>query len=192
MNAENPLPGWARQILIGAAAFVVGGLIAFGYSYRPLHGALSWKVDSLEERLDERNRENLQLSDELARLQTDESERIEPEAFEQIQAELKKTRAALAKAEKAVDRAEQKRKKANSSAATWRKRYETLRDESEPRVAADTSGAGAGPTPAGDSPNEATDHSVPASPDPGTGPGSPQASGRGMLPAEGSATQIAP
>ena len=129
MDDSFTLPGWARQVLIGAGAFVLGGLIAFGYSWRPLHGALTWKVAALEEKLDARNLENLKLADELARLRSQEEDRVDPEAFEETRTSLAKTEAALAQAEKDLARAERKRKDANASSRTWRKRYETLRDE---------------------------------------------------------------
>jgi len=69
MQGENfrRLPIWFRHALIGLGLFLAGAILAFGYSYRPLHGALIWQVDQLEERLDERNRENVELSDLLAR-----------------------------------------------------------------------------------------------------------------------------
>ena len=70
MAAFSSLPSWARQVLAGAGLFVLGGLITFGYSWRPLHGALTWEVAALEKRLDERNLENLKLSDEIARLRS--------------------------------------------------------------------------------------------------------------------------
>lgn len=46
------MPPWLRTALIGACLFMLGGALSFGYSYRPLHGALTWKVDELEERID--------------------------------------------------------------------------------------------------------------------------------------------
>ena len=49
MDVSFSLPTWARHALIGLGLFLLGGLVAFGYSWRPLHGALSWKVDALEE-----------------------------------------------------------------------------------------------------------------------------------------------
>ena len=54
MDEENflPLPRWLRHGLIGVGLFLAGAALAFGYSYRPLHGALSWQVDQLEAKLD--------------------------------------------------------------------------------------------------------------------------------------------
>ena len=51
MNVAIPMPPWLRTVLIGAGLFMLGGVLSFGYSYRPLHGALTWKVDELEERI---------------------------------------------------------------------------------------------------------------------------------------------
>jgi septal ring factor EnvC (AmiA/AmiB activator) len=124
-----PFPAWLRQILIGLGLFLLGGLISFAYSYRPLHGGLAWQVEELEQRIDARNLENMRLSDELAKLRSSESERVDPESFAEVERDLAKTRTALAQAKKDLDRSERKRKDANASAERWRKRYETLRDE---------------------------------------------------------------
>ena len=141
MDDSFTLPAWARRALLGAGLFVLGGLIAFGYSWRPLHGSLTWKVAALEEKLDARNLENLKLSDELARLRSQDAGRVDSAALEDATKSLEKAESALAQAEKDLARAERKRKDADASARTWRKRYENLRD--------DTSGtpAAASPTP---------------------------------------------
>ena len=122
--------------MIGLGLFVAGGLFAFGYSYRPLHGAISWQVDALEERIDERNLENQKLADELARLRSQDATRIDPEIFAKIERDLEKANKTLAQSEKDLDRSERKRKEANSSANRWKKRFEELRDQPVPVPAA--------------------------------------------------------
>ena len=134
MEESNPLAFWMRRVLIAAGLFLAGAVLSFGYSYRPLHGDLTWKVDELERRIDERNLENMKLGDELARLRSQNAEQIDPETYSQVEKELEKTKRALAQAEKDLDRTDRKRKDANASASRWRKRYEDLRDQ--PAVAA--------------------------------------------------------
>jgi hypothetical protein len=129
MDESNPLPRWLRLTLAGMGLFLAGGLLTFGYSYRPLHGAMTWKVEELERRIDDRNVENLKLGDELVRLRSMEASRIDPDTFSQIERELRKTKKALAQAEKDLTRTDRKRKDANASAGRWRKRYEELRDQ---------------------------------------------------------------
>lgn len=131
MERWNSLPQIIRHIIVGVGIFALGAAFSFGYSYRPLHGALTFKVDSLEARLDERNREFLRVKDELARLQDDESTRIEPETLSQVESELTKTKSALRDAEKKAKRAESKRADANKNADRWRKRFESLRDQQQ-------------------------------------------------------------
>ncbi|MFK7896754.1 MAG: hypothetical protein AB8G23_13010 [Myxococcota bacterium] len=126
MESEFKFPGWLRQGLIGLGLFVAGAIIAFGYSYRPLHGALTWKVEHLEARLDDRNLELQKLNDELEVFRSSESEQVDPETLAQVESELKKTRSAVASLEKKNETAERKRKDANASARTWRKRFESL------------------------------------------------------------------
>jgi hypothetical protein len=129
MERWNSLPPILRQIILGAVLFMAGAALSFGYSYRPLHGALVWKVDALETRLDQRNRENLKLKDQLARVSEDESTRVEPETLAQVEKELSKTKQALQKAERESKRIDKKRRDANATADRWRKRYESLRDQ---------------------------------------------------------------
>ena len=168
MDDSFALPAWARQALIGAGLFVLGGLLAFGYSWRPLHGSLTWKVAALEEKLDARNLENLKLSDELARLRSLEMDRVDPAAFEEARTALRKTEAALAQAEKDLARAERKRKDANASSRTWRKRYETLRDEtSQAPVPAAPEATAQPAAPAAAPPAEPTPPASPSTPEPG-------------------------
>jgi len=135
MNGENPLPLWARHALIGVGLFLAGALLAFGYSYRPLHGALSWQVDRLESRLDERNRENVQLSDALAKQKTFEATRIDPATLAQVERELEQTKRVLNQAERDLKRTERKRRESVANATKWRKRFEESRDAAMPIAA---------------------------------------------------------
>ena len=132
MPGENfrPLPIWIRHALIGLGLFLAGAMLAFGYSYRPLHGALTWQVDQLEGRLDERNRENVELSDLLARQKSNAATQIDPDTLAQVEKELQQTKRVLNQAEKDLKRAKRKQKESASSASTWRKRFEELRDTS--------------------------------------------------------------
>lgn len=148
MDDSFTWPAGLRLALVGVGLFALGALVAFGYSYRPLHGAKSWQIAQLEERIDARNLENLKLADEVARLRSEVGGQVDPEAHAEVEQELERTLAALEQAQKDLERAERKRKDANASARRWRKRFETLRDETA--VAAPAPAAPApGPAPAG-------------------------------------------
>jgi hypothetical protein len=161
MDGQFSLPHWARQILIGLGLFLTGAVFAFGYSYRPLHGALTWKVDQLETRLDERNRENVELRDRIATLASKDENRIDPDTLEQVKRELEQTQRVLQKTEKDLERTDRERKQASSSASSWRKRFEELRNAtpSAPSIAA------IGPQPPTVD-RDSADASRPAAPDP--------------------------
>jgi galactokinase len=61
-NHEEICSGWKivfRHPGALVSAFLVGGVLAFGYSYVPLHGAKNWKIDYQESRL-EGQREKLE------------------------------------------------------------------------------------------------------------------------------------
>ena len=171
MDFSLSLPTWARHALIGLGLFLLGGLVAFGYSWRPLHGALSWKVAALEEKLDARNLENLKLADELARLRSQDAGRVEPEAFAKVEQALAKTESALSQAEKDLKRADRKRRDANASASRWRKRYEILRDEQASMPAAPTPAEPAAPA---DTPTTAVALEGPAPTDTLASPAAPE------------------
>jgi len=165
MEESNPLAFWMRRVLIGAGLFLAGAVLSFGYSYRPLHGDLTWKVDELERRIDERNLENMKLSDELARLRSQNAAQVDPESFAQVEKELAKTKKTLAKAEKDRDWLEKKRKDANESASRWRKRYEDLRDQ-QAVASAPAPEPSVRPTPAAPGPGSPESSAAPAAPEP--------------------------
>lgn len=191
MDDSLPLPPWLRQALIGCGLFVLGGLIAFGYSYRPLHGAKVWKIEQLEARLDERNLENLKLSDDLARLQAEDVGRVDADAHEAIEKKLSEANTALAQARKDLDRAKRKRQDANKSARKWRNRYEKLRDETSvaaakptpsPSLPAASPADASAPRAAAGTPEapQGSAESAPAAPS--TAPASPNPAETGILP----------
>lgn len=169
MPTLTALPWWLRQGLIGLGLFLAGGLISFGYSYRPLHGEKNWKIEHLESRLDEVNRENLALSDELAGLRSSEASKVDPETLAQVERELGKTQKALSQVEKNLERAEKKRKEAASGASRWRQRYEELRDSQAAMPAAPTPAPEPAAPTAGESPTPLTGAELEIeSPRPGT------------------------
>lgn len=176
MDESNPLAFWLRRVLIGAGLFLAGAVLSFAYSYRPLHGDLTWKIGELERRIDERNLENQTLGDELARLRSQNATQVDPESHAKLEKELASAQKALAQAEKDLDRTDRKRKDANASASRWRKRYEDLRDQ-QSVAAARAAAPVRRPTPA------APDSS--AAPTPSAGAGAPpdEASGPRDTPA---------
>ena len=169
MKYLNLLPLWVRHALIGAVLFVAGAILAFGYSYRPLHGALSWQVEQLESRLDERNRENSKLSDALAKHKSNEATRIDPDTLAQVKRELSQTQRVLSQAEKDLKRTDRKRKESVASAKKWRTRYEELRDaaasvpEATPSLVEDLAAGSATPESNPAAPSGASDPPSPSS-----------------------------
>lgn len=201
MEESNPLAFWMRRVLVGAGLFLAGAVLSFGYSYRPLHGDLTWKVDELERRIDERNLENMKLGDELARLRSQNAEQVDPETYSKVEKELAKTKRALAQAEKDLDRTDRKRKDANASASRWRKRYEDLRDQQavaaarapEP-IAQPTAPAPLSASPAASAPVAMPQAIAPSAPQPlePIFPASPAPSEPGIFPADATPPLPAP
>jgi hypothetical protein len=95
---------------------------------------------------------------------------------------LAQTRSALTQAEKDLERAHRKRKKADTSASRWRTRYENLRDQSRVAAPAPAAAAPIVETPPGNTPPTSS-ASVKAGLIPST-QASPDASEDGILPTE--------
>ena len=145
MERWNTLPLMLRKIIAGIGIFVLGAMVSFGYSYRPLHGALTFKVSTLETRLDERNRDNSRLKDELTKVRSDQTEQIDPEKLAEVESELTSAKRALRTAEEKTKKAEGKRRTANANSDRWQKRYESLRDQHQAMAAAKESSPPAQP-----------------------------------------------
>lgn len=128
MSLWNSLPGILQKSIIGVTCFVAGGLLFMGFSYRPLYGSLAIQVETLEQRIDERNRENLALADEITALQSGETSCIEPEELKEVELELGRVRFALTESGEAVDRVKRNLKDANANADRWRKRFNELQN----------------------------------------------------------------
>lgn len=79
-------------MLIGTGLFVLGGILALGYSDHPLHGAIGCKVYQLEERIDARNLSNLKLTNEVTCLRASESTQADPASVAKLEDKVTKTR----------------------------------------------------------------------------------------------------
>ena len=74
-----------------ALIFLAGALLAFLYSYIPLHNAKNWKIDYLEERLVAKDNELGELQRKLRQIETDSADKPDSQTFKQLQDELHTT-----------------------------------------------------------------------------------------------------
>ena len=113
-----------------AGAFLAGGILAFAYSYVPLHGAKNWKIDYQESRLESQRGELVMLQ---AKLATVESEAGRAAQLEDEQAprrqELDDALAKLKAAEAKYAELKKENSKLARSRDSWRSRHASSEKE---------------------------------------------------------------
>lgn len=146
----------AIQAGIYLGVFLGGALVAFLYSYMPLHNAKNWKIDYLEERLASKDAELTARTAELETLASESGNGPDPETFKLLQKELAAADQSIQKLEGQLAKAERRAGELEKSRDDWKARHA----KAESQRKAVTASA---PSPA-----------VPAAPAP---PGSPVATG---------------
>lgn len=124
-----------RYPLLILTAFLLGALLAFAYSYAPLHSSKDWKIDYLEERLESRNEQVGELEAELEKARASLDGTASDEEVQALRKQLAEAtkladsrRSEIASLEKKVDRATRDRD-------TWKKRHATAMKELEEQTA---------------------------------------------------------
>jgi len=108
---------------IYAATFFGGALLAFVYSYMPLHSAKDWKIDYLEERGAAKDVELEATRGELASLEADSAERPDAQTFKVLQDELAVADKTVKRLEKHVARLERRTKELERSRNNWKAKH---------------------------------------------------------------------
>lgn len=113
----------ARRVGIHVGVFLAGALIAFVYSYAPLHSAKNWKIDYLEERLDASRLQIEDLERNLADVQKKMRTRADPEAFRLLQGELAVTDDTIGDLESKLARSQRRVKDLERSRDSWKAKH---------------------------------------------------------------------
>jgi hypothetical protein len=131
-NHDEHCGGWRivfRHPRTLAGTFLVGGILAFGYSYAPLHSAKDWKIDYQESRLESQRKKLDAFEAKLAAAEAEaaqatllEQRAPRPQEFEEAQAKLAALEANLADLEK-------QKGKLTRSRDTWRSRHAAAEEE---------------------------------------------------------------
>lgn len=135
----------AIQAGIYLGIFLAGAILAFLYSYIPLHNAKNWKIDYLEERLVAKDTELGELQRKLTQLETDSADKPDGQTFKQLQDELHTTDKTLKDLERQVADLERKARDLEKSRNEWKSKYD---DAEASRIAAASSTARSGAAPA--------------------------------------------
>jgi septal ring factor EnvC (AmiA/AmiB activator) len=112
-----------------AGIFLAGALIAFIYSYAPLHSGKNWEIDYLEERLESKEESLGQATRDLARVQSESADKPDGQTFKLLQEELATTDKTIRNLERKLDRSERRTKELERSRKNWKAKYAALESE---------------------------------------------------------------
>ena len=125
-----------RSAGIYAGVFLAGAVMAFAYSYAPLHSAKDWKIGYLEERLRAKNDQIGDFEKKLVQARGEATRRADPEAFRQLQNELARTDATAAELERKLARVRRRAKDLERSRDGWKARHAEAESKLEALAAA--------------------------------------------------------
>lgn len=153
---HSELKHLAQRIGIHIGIFFAGGLVAFVYSYMPLHDAKNWKIDYLSERIGSKEDRIQALDAELAELKADSADKPDSETFKLLQRELVTTDKTIQDLESKLAKADRRIKELERSRNNWKSKHAALQAKgrqapspaSEARVAEASTAAGTSGTPA--------------------------------------------
>ncbi len=161
-----------RYPLLILTAFLLGGIVAFAYSYAPLHRAKDWKIGYLEERLASRNAHVQELETALQEAKSSLEGQPSNDDLKTLESRLAEANRLAKTHEKQIGELEAKLASATRSRDSWKSRHASTLAELE-RLKSTAGGSPApsvAATPRGDTvdadpgPADALDPALPASP----------------------------
>jgi hypothetical protein len=118
---------WPRALLryplLILTALLLGALLSFAYSYAPLHGAKNWKIDYLEERLESRNAQVLDLETQLREARASLEGTASDDEVRALRTRLDEATRLAAAREQEIAALEEKLESANRSRDSWKSRH---------------------------------------------------------------------
>lgn len=130
---------WPRALLryplLILTALLLGALLAFSYSYAPLHRAKDWQIDYLETRLERRNDQLQELEGSLAEAQASLSETLSSTEITAIRTRLKEATRLADSREKEIASLEKKLTRTTKSRDQWRSRHAAVLAENQTQQA---------------------------------------------------------
>jgi hypothetical protein len=131
-NHDESCGGWRiafRHPGALAGAFLAGGILAFGYSYTPLHGAKNWKIDYQASRLESQREKLAALDAKLAAAGAEAADAARLEESRPRREELDEAQAKLKGLEKKLAALEAENSKLTRSRDSWRSRHAAVEKE---------------------------------------------------------------
>lgn len=156
-----------RNPLLILTALLLGALLAFAYSYAPLHRAKDWKIGYLEERLESRNEQVRVLEQQFGEAQSSLDGTPSDGEISALRTRLDEATKLAESNKKEVDKVEGKLASMTRSRDSWKSRHGAAMKELEAQSVAAAAPAPATPAPTGTgAPTAPTGDPVPASPAP--------------------------
>jgi hypothetical protein len=112
------------RVGIYVGVFLAGAILAFLYSYIPLHNAKNWKIDYLEERLVSKDNEIELLEQRLASLEIDAADKPDGQTFKQVQGELVSADKTVKDLEQQVRQLERQARELEKAGRDWKSKYD--------------------------------------------------------------------
>lgn len=112
----------AKRFGVYVALFAAGALVAFVYSYIPLHNAKNWKIDYLTERLEAKDEQLVQAETRLSAIEADVTGRPDAKTFKVLQDELATADRKIKDLERKLERSDKRVAELERSTSTWKKK----------------------------------------------------------------------
>jgi chaperonin cofactor prefoldin len=155
-ETAGDLRRWTHRVGIYLGTFLAGGLIAFAYSYAPLHDAKNWRIDYLEERLEFKQRQLTDLQAELKQLKSESVDRPDTGTFKRLKGELATTSSTVGDLKKKLARSARQIEELERSRDKWKSRHaeaESQRKTLASKIEAVEQNAASAPVPAAPAPD---------------------------------------
>jgi hypothetical protein len=121
----------ARKAGIYVGIFLAGGLISFVYSCGPLHNAKAWKIDYLEERLEARTTQLVELESQIAEQKSASDDTSRADELTKLRDDLASRSKSIEGLERKVAGSKKREKELTRSRDTWKTRHAKLEAELE-------------------------------------------------------------
>jgi hypothetical protein len=131
-RTREDLERWLRKAGVYAGTFVAGGFLAFTYTYYSLHSSKEWKIEHLEERLQQETIRSSALEGQVGALRSRAEGQPDREAFDELQEKLAGATTGHGQTEDKLRRVERKVRDLEKKRGSWRAKYAQLeksRDE---------------------------------------------------------------
>ena len=171
MNQLLDVKPWPRVIwqnpLLILATFLVGGAIAFAYSYAPLHRAKDWKVAYLDDRLEARNEQVRALETQLERANGQLANSPSGEELSALKSQLAEATDLVDSRKRELNSLKRKLESVSRSHDSWKRKHasalsELENEKSRAAVAATPARQAVQPAPAAEPDSLAVAHEAPA------------------------------